>query len=302
MVSRWRPLPDTLDTDAQLLAEELRALKEQTGLSLDGLSRKTPYSKSAWHRYLNGEKLPPRGAVVALGQVAGADQEPLLLLHDAAYHARTAPLAAPGSAPAPDPAPWAAPAPVPVEPSGRTRRLPRGAGLLRSMGALVALAALVATMGAAATMVQIPAHGPRSVWGPSDACHGHRCQGRYPRRYGCSRDARAASTIADTTYTVRLRFSPLCGTVWSEVEPRSGSAQKVSIWVGRDARLTSHPEGREGLAVSPMLATKDLRNAVACAKVTDRVACTGAVELKSPARPGRDDDFPGPNFLERLMR
>ncbi|MGX1973052.1 helix-turn-helix domain-containing protein [Streptomyces kronopolitis] len=313
MVSRWRPLPDTLDTDAQLLAEELRALKEQTGLSLDGLSRKTPYSKSAWHRYLNGEKLPPRGAVVALGQVAGVDQGPLLLLHDAAFHARTAPLAAPLAAPpGPAPAPISAPvptsaylpaaAPDPEERPGRLRGLPRGAGMLRSVGALVALAALVATMGAAASMVQIPAHGPRSVWGPSDACHGHRCQGRYPRRYGCSHDARAESTIVDTTYTVRLRFSPLCGTVWSEVEPRSGSAQKVSIWVGRDARLTSHPEGREGLAVSPMLATTDLRNAVACAKVTDRVACTGAVELKSPARPGGGEDFPAPNFLEQVMR
>lgn len=294
MVSRWRPLPDTLDTDAQLLAEELRVLKEQTGLSLDGLSRKTPYSKSAWHRYLNGEKLPPRGAVVALGQVAGVDQGPLLLLHDAAYHARTAPLAAGPPEPAA--------APVPPERSGRLRGLPRGAGMPRSVGALVALAALVATMGAAASMVQIPAHGPRSVWGPSDACHGHRCQGRYPRRYGCSRDARAESTIVDTTYTVRLRFSPLCGTVWSEVQPRSGSAQKVSIWVGRDARLTSRPEGREGLAVSPMLATTDLRDAVACAKVTDRVACTGAVELKSPARPGNGEGFSGPNFLERVMR
>lgn len=299
MVSRWRPLPDTLDTDAQLLAEELRVLKERTGLSLDGLSRKTPYSKSAWHRYLNGEKLPPRGAVVALGQVAGVEQEPLLLLHDAAYHARTAPLAGP---PAPASTPESASAPEPAERSGRTRGMPRGAGVLRRTGALVALAALVATMGAAASMVEIPANGPRAVWGAPDACHGHRCQGRYPRRYGCSRDARAESTIADTTYTVRLRFSPSCGTVWSEVQPRSGSAQKVSIWVGRDARLTSHPKGREGLAVSPMLATTDLRNAVACAKVADRVACTGAVELTSPARPGNGDDFPGPNFLERVMR
>ncbi|MFF8372146.1 helix-turn-helix domain-containing protein [Streptomyces lydicus] len=291
-MSHWRPLPDTLDTDAQRLAEELRVLKEQTGLSLDGLARKTPYSRSAWHRYLNGEKLPPRSAVEALGQVAGADQERLLAVYDAAYRARAAPAAAPAEAPT---------APVATERGGHARRALLGAGALRTAGALVALMALVATMGAAASLVKIPAHAARTDRDAPDACHGHSCQGRYPWRFGCHRDARAESTIVDTTYTVRLRFSPTCGSVWSEVEPRSGGAQKVSIWVGRDARLTSHPEGRQGRAVSPMLATSDARQAVACAKVADRVACTGAVELTSPARP-TDADFPGPKFLERVMR
>ncbi|MFF7408654.1 helix-turn-helix domain-containing protein [Streptomyces lydicus] len=292
-MSHWRPLPDTLDTDAQRLAEELRVLKEQTGLSLDGLARKTPYSRSAWHRYLNGEKLPPRSAVEALGQVAGADQERLLAVHDAAYRARTAPVAAPAEAPT---------APVATERGGPARRTLLGAGVLRTAGALAALMALAATMGAAASLVEIPARAAHTDEDAPDACHGHRCQGRYPWRFGCNRDARAESTIVDTTYTVRLRFSPSCGSVWSEVEPRSGGAQKVTIWVGRDARLTSHPDGREGLAVSPMLATSDLREAVACAKVTDRVACTGAVELTSPARPKDGDDFPGPKFLARVMR
>ncbi|BDH13176.1 hypothetical protein HOK021_43550 [Streptomyces hygroscopicus] len=288
-VSRWRPLPDTLDTEAQRLTEELRVLKERTGLSLDGLARKTPYSKSAWHRYLNGEKLPPRSAVEALGQVAGADQERLLAVYDAAYRARTAPVADPAEAPT-------------AERSGRARRILRSAEVLRTTGALVALTALVATMGAAASIVKVPAPAAHTHGHASDACHGHRCQGRYPWRFGCNRDARAESTIVDTTYTVRLRFSPSCGSVWSEVQPRSGGAEKVSIWVGRDARLTSHPDGRQGLAVSPMLATSDLRQAVACAKVTDRVACTGAVELTSPAHPKDRDDFPGPKFLERVMR
>lgn len=299
-MSRWRPLPDTLDTDAQRLAKELRVLKERTGLSLDGLARKTPYSKSAWHRYLNGEKLPPRSAVEALAQVAGADREQLLAVYDAAYRARTAPVAPPPVAPT---------APLPAEGTGLTaertgwaRQFLRSAGVLRTVGALVALTALVATMGAAAAIVEIPARAARTDGDASPACHGHRCQGRYPWRPGCHRDARAESTIVDTTYTVRLRFSPSCGTVWSEVQPRSGGAQKVSIWVGRDARLTSHTHGREGLAVSPMLATSDLRQAVACAKVADRVACTGAIELTSPARSPEGDDFPGPEFLDRVMR
>ncbi|MFG2531038.1 helix-turn-helix domain-containing protein [Streptomyces sp. NPDC048516] len=282
------------------MAKELRALKERTGLSLDGLARKTPYSKSAWHRYLNGEKLPPRSAVEAIGQVAGADQEQLLAVYDAAYRARTAPVATPPVAPTtPPPAERTG---LTAEPTGWARKFLRSAGVLRTAGALVALTALVATMGAAASIVEIPARAARTDGHASHACHGHRCQGRYPWRPGCNRDARAESTIVDTTYTVRLRFSPSCGTVWSEVQPRSGGAQKVSIWVGRDARLTSHTDGREGLAVSPMLATSDLRQAVACAKVTGRVACTGAIELTSPARSPEGDDFPGPRFLDRVMR
>ncbi|GAB7034448.1 helix-turn-helix domain-containing protein [Streptomyces sp. NPDC021749] len=312
MVSRWRPLPDTLDPAGQLLAEELRVLKERTGLSLDGLAKRTPYSKSAWHRYLNGEKLPPRAAVEALGRVAGADRLRLLGLHDAAHRARTAPAPSPPPPPPPAPAPAPAPAPTgnapagnapattesgrPAPPTDPARRKLRGAA------ALMALTAVVATVGATASIVSIPAHAVRAEWTAPDTCHGHRCQGRYPRRFGCHRDARAESTITDATYTVRLLFSPSCGTVWSEVRPRSGGAEKVSIWVGRDARLTSHPGGRTGRAVSPMLATEDLHSAVACARVADRVACTGALELKTPARPGPDHDLPDPAFLLRTAR
>ncbi|MBL1094844.1 MULTISPECIES: helix-turn-helix domain-containing protein [Streptomyces] len=293
MVSRWRPLPDTLDPAGQLLAQELRVLKERTGLSLDGLARKTPYSKSAWHRYLNGEKLPPRAAVEALGRVAGADQVRLLGRYEAAHRARTAP------APAPVPA-GNAPATTgfgpPPAATGPARRKLRGAAVL------TALTAVLATVGAAASIASIPAHAVRAEWTAPDTCHGHRCQGRYPGRFGCHRDARTQSTITDATYTVRLLFSPACGTVWSEVRPRSGGAEKVSIWVGRDARLTSHPGSRAGRAVSPMLATEDLHSAVACARVADRVACTGALELKTPARPGPDHDLPDPTFLLHAVR
>ncbi|MFD8548251.1 helix-turn-helix domain-containing protein [Streptomyces sp. NPDC059649] len=289
MVSRWRPLPDTLDPAGQLLAQELRILKERTGLSLDGLAKRTPYSKSAWHRYLNGEKLPPRAAVEALGRVAGADQPRLLGLCEAAHRARTAPAPAGNAAATTETR-------QPAPPTGPARRKLRGAA------ALMALTAVLATMGAAASIASIPAHAVRAEWTAPDPCHGHRCEGRYPKRFGCHRDARTASTITDATYTVRLLFSPACGTVWSEVQPRSGGAEKVSIWVGRDARLTSHPGGRTGRAVSPMLATDDLHSAVACARVADRVACTGALELRTPARPGPDHDLPDPTFLLQVTR
>lgn len=79
-MARWRPLPDTLDPDLHRLVELLRRLKDRSGLSLVVLAERTSYSKSAWQRYLNGAKFPPRQAVEALGRVAGADAPRLLAL------------------------------------------------------------------------------------------------------------------------------------------------------------------------------------------------------------------------------
>ncbi|MEV0634377.1 helix-turn-helix transcriptional regulator [Streptomyces sp. NPDC050619] len=81
-MTRWRPLPDALPREARHLVEQLRGLKDRTGLSLAELARRTAYSKSSWQRYLSGTKQPPRGAVQALCRVAGADQARLLALWD----------------------------------------------------------------------------------------------------------------------------------------------------------------------------------------------------------------------------
>lgn len=83
-MTRWRPLPDVLPREARHLVEQLRALKDRTGLSLAELARRSAYSKSSWQRYLSGAKQPPRGAVQALCRVAGAEQARLLALWDLA--------------------------------------------------------------------------------------------------------------------------------------------------------------------------------------------------------------------------
>ncbi|MFD7244790.1 helix-turn-helix domain-containing protein [Streptomyces massasporeus] len=83
-MTRWRPLPDVLPREARHLVEQLRALKDRTGLSLAELARRTAYSKSSWQRYLSGAKQPPRGAVQALCRMAGAEQARLLALWDLA--------------------------------------------------------------------------------------------------------------------------------------------------------------------------------------------------------------------------
>lgn len=66
------------------LVVRLRELKDRTGLSLAALAARTPYSKSAWHRYLSGGKRPPLPAVEALCRLADADPATILALWEAA--------------------------------------------------------------------------------------------------------------------------------------------------------------------------------------------------------------------------
>jgi hypothetical protein len=67
----WQPLPDDLPPEVRHFVEQLRLLKDRTGLSLVALGARTAYSKSSWHRYLNATQPPPRQAVVALCRIAG---------------------------------------------------------------------------------------------------------------------------------------------------------------------------------------------------------------------------------------
>ncbi|MFF4837668.1 helix-turn-helix domain-containing protein [Streptomyces sp. NPDC001315] len=69
----WQPLPDGLPPEVRHFVEQLRLLKDRTGLSLASLGARTAYSKSSWQRYLNAVQPPPRQAVTALCRVAGLD-------------------------------------------------------------------------------------------------------------------------------------------------------------------------------------------------------------------------------------
>ncbi|MFI6930077.1 helix-turn-helix domain-containing protein [Streptomyces sp. NPDC050287] len=67
----WQALPEDLPPEVRHFVEQLRLLKDRTGLSLVALGARTAYSKSSWHRYLNAGQPPPRQAVVALCRIAG---------------------------------------------------------------------------------------------------------------------------------------------------------------------------------------------------------------------------------------
>ncbi|MEV2192680.1 helix-turn-helix transcriptional regulator [Streptomyces phaeochromogenes] len=102
-MSAWQPLPADLPPEVGHFVEQLRLLKDRTGLSLVALGERTAYSKSSWHRYLNATQPPPRQAVVALCRVAGTDAERFCVRWELAVRAwpRTvAPAAVPAVAPA----------------------------------------------------------------------------------------------------------------------------------------------------------------------------------------------------------
>ncbi|MGW1893500.1 DUF2690 domain-containing protein [Streptomyces sp. NPDC002004] len=82
-----KSLPEGLDPDVVDLVEQLRRLKDRSGMSLAALAERTLHSKSSWERYLNGKALPPRRAVAALASVTGADAARLDALWDLAERA-----------------------------------------------------------------------------------------------------------------------------------------------------------------------------------------------------------------------
>ncbi|MQA77133.1 MAG: helix-turn-helix domain-containing protein [Streptosporangiales bacterium] len=66
------------------LARTLRLLKGQAGLSLNQLSRRSWYSRSAIDRYLNGKVFPPRQAVASITEICGGDTGAVITLWERA--------------------------------------------------------------------------------------------------------------------------------------------------------------------------------------------------------------------------
>ncbi|MGW5657872.1 DUF2690 domain-containing protein [Streptomyces humi] len=231
-------------------ATRLRELKERTGLSLAALAARTPYSKSAWHRYLSGAKRPPRPAVEALARLAGADPAAVLALYEAAAAEE-------------EPA---------VEPAARQPRARRWWRLPLTALALLAVAGVTATAVTVSYRRGTPDAQPVSA---APRCHGRSCQGELPNASACARDAQTKSAVADAAYDVRLRWSPTCGTAWSEVRLHTPHAREVSVRAGQDVLSASYPAEDSVGYTSPMLAVPTPRGVEACADVEGKLACTG---------------------------
>ncbi|MFJ2306496.1 DUF2690 domain-containing protein [Streptomyces sp. NPDC087787] len=258
------------------LTTALRELRDRTGLSLAALAARTPYSKSAWHRYLTGAKHPPRSAVEALARLSGADPDPALALWDAAG---ASPSAATGTGPDPECVPGRASESEPPHRSGagpRSQSGPRPAwvGRLPLLTVLVLPAAV--TVVAAPLLTSSPGRpaGARVVVA-APRCHGASCQGELPDASACAGDARTQSAVSGASYTVRLRYSPSCRTVWSQVRVRGAVAREISVRMGGNVLSATYAAGDTSGDTSPMLGVSSPRGVEACAEVEGKLACTG---------------------------
>ncbi|MFF9789695.1 helix-turn-helix domain-containing protein [Streptomyces bacillaris] len=84
---RWKALPDELDPQIREFASQLRRIVEHSGLDVNAVADRTGFSATAWERYLSGQLLPPRRAVVALADVTGTPQHHLTALWEPAERA-----------------------------------------------------------------------------------------------------------------------------------------------------------------------------------------------------------------------
>ncbi|MFJ9351254.1 peptidoglycan-binding protein [Streptomyces sp. NPDC101237] len=199
---RWRELPETLDPDGRRLVQELRRLKDHSGLTLHMLQAKTPFSGSSWERYLNGKALPPTAAVEALAGLTKAEAAPLLALQGAAQRSRARTECLPGE-PAEELRVRRAPVPpdqpsVPSAKPGEGRKHEReqraihGVALSLVGGALV-LAAVVAGW--------LIADRPDSAGPPADSTTG---VGRYSCTYVREGELMLAGNSTTDSHTVGL--------------------------------------------------------------------------------------------------
>ncbi|MEE1927963.1 DUF2690 domain-containing protein [Streptomyces sp. TRM 70351] len=84
---RWKALPQELEPEVRALAAGLRRAVDGGGTGLAALAERTGYSRTSWERYLDGELLPPQGAVSALAEATGSDVRYLATLWESAERA-----------------------------------------------------------------------------------------------------------------------------------------------------------------------------------------------------------------------
>uniref|UniRef100_A0AAU3GWG0 XRE family transcriptional regulator n=1 Tax=Streptomyces sp. NBC_01401 TaxID=2903854 RepID=A0AAU3GWG0_9ACTN len=233
------------------LAEELRAIRGRSGLSLAALASRTPYSKSSWERYLNGRKPAPRQAVAALCGVTGEPSGRLLALWelaDAEWSGRARP----------------APAPGPTAPPGTGRDAAPRAGRHRWSVAVTVLVvgAVAAGLGLPALFGEKPEGGARGVEEPlvrNPGCRADACEGHNAVTMGCG-GAGMITTLATHTASdgrrLELRHAELCHAVWVRATGLTqGDQVELTLPTGRAQQVVAEESGAPGgYLATPMAA------------------------------------------------
>jgi transcriptional regulator with XRE-family HTH domain len=211
--TRWHDLPGTLPPACHSLVNELRRLKDDSGLSLDQLADATAISRSSWERYLNGKQLPPRHAIgilcrVTAASTGNASSDAHLVAcwerADAAWSGReyTTVAEPPRAIPA-----W--------------RRILLAASRLidarpKTVTTLVILAC--AAMLGPAAVIHVTRAAPAASARPP-ICHLATCAGRNPRTTACEDPTTLATHTAADGTRLEIRLSPSCAAAWIRVTP-----------------------------------------------------------------------------------
>ncbi|MEV5959833.1 DUF2690 domain-containing protein [Streptomyces sp. NPDC051987] len=291
-MGEWQALPEELEPDVQVLVDRLREMKDSSGLSLADLAGQTPYSKSAWARYLNGKMLPPREAVEALGRLMGRDVIPLTALWELAEQAWKRP-----RPPGREADPGGEPTAEAVEPAARlARRMPPGA---RPAGVLVVLAAVVVAVVAFSAAGGHDTGGPHKASAPQamsttdpeagldTQCYADGCAGLDPKDTGCAGDAWTSALTRVGQVYVELRYSDACRAAWARISwGRPGDVAQV---VPRHGESRSEPVHYDTDVYTAMVPASDPAEAKACTALrSGRRGCTargGHRRLLEPPEP-----------------
>ncbi|MFB6991543.1 helix-turn-helix domain-containing protein [Streptomyces sp. NPDC056230] len=249
----------TASTAGGQLAEELRGIRERSGLSLAALAARTPYSKSSWERYLNGKKPAPRQAVEALCALTGTPPGRLLAfweLADAEWSGRARPVSAPREPEVPD-----RPVPSPVPPTAAARAGVRWWAVAAAVAGVAAacLAVLAFTGGSPDEQARTGTEPPvRNV-----GCRGDSCEGKSPVAMGCGA-AGMITTLATHTAAggrrLELRHAELCHAVWVRATGLvPGDRVELSLPAGRTQSVTAEGSLDAGRYLATPMASGDNR-------------------------------------------
>ncbi|MFF4753669.1 helix-turn-helix domain-containing protein [Streptomyces sp. NPDC002514] len=298
-MAEWKPLPDTLEPDARALVEQLRRLKDRSGLSLAALAERTLHSKSSWERYLNGKSAPPRQAVDALGRLVGADPARLAAQWELAARAwsrQDSPGTGTGTGTGTGPMRGEDTAPVAPPGSAGSRKPWTGRPTRRW---LVLAAALVLVVGGAAialwtthrTNASAVSERPAATGGSGTkplhvSCFEQSCTGMDPKAQGCGDPWTSALTRIDGVY-VELRYSDSCKAAWARIS-WSGVGDIARV-VGASGTTEQDRVHYDTDVYSPMVGADTPSDARACTVLTSGAhGCTkpgGTIRLTPPPDP-----------------
>ncbi|MDK1473268.1 DUF2690 domain-containing protein [Streptomyces sp. 549] len=247
--------PERLD-----LSRELDALRQRSGLSLTALAHSTSASRSSWHRYLRGVKIPPRDLVRELCALAQESPEPVLDLHERAETAGGRSGAA-GGRPEPH---EAASGPAP------TRRSLRGLSALRRWWRPIAAGVLLGTAVAVGVTVAERVLDKAQQAASPPGCRSAGCTGKDPESQGCTHVEHEPVTVVERTLSggarMDIRHSKGCAASWArvwlaevgtriEIVSPEGDVQEATIRDRYDA---------QGYVYTPMIGGMSEQDAEAC--------------------------------------